>query len=146
DLLSFRQCELFVNYMANPVKRFATAGNIDEQLEELFGTDEFRNVGSLYGDDRERFLHDLYERQLQEQCGFDYVQSFGMKNMAGHITYYLFYGTRNTKGLQLMKDAMWRLDPGGGYRFSDRLAGQDILFDESVMVTGPLREALLRHF
>ncbi|MFK4020890.1 hypothetical protein [Streptomyces albogriseolus] len=45
-----------------------------------------------------------------------------------------------------MKDAMWKVDPGGGFQFSDRLAGQDVLFTEEAVDTEPLRQALLERY
>jgi hypothetical protein len=44
-----------------------------------------------------------------------------------------------------MKDAMWKVDPGGGEKFSDVLGGQDVLFQAEVD-TRPLQEDLARHF
>jgi hypothetical protein len=41
---------------------------------------------------------------------------------------------------------MWKADPGGGYRFSDQLAGQDVLFIEDELDTNPLRSQLLQAF
>ncbi|MGB8946178.1 MAG: three-Cys-motif partner protein TcmP [Streptomyces sp.] len=146
DLLSFNGCELFVNYMVDHVNRFATAGNVDRTLEELFGTTDYRNVGQGHAQSRQQFLHDLYERQLTEICKFRYVQSFAMINKTGHIGYYLFHGTRDVKGVELMKNAMWKVDPGGGYQFSDRLVGQDVLFTESEVNTDPLRKAILEKY
>ncbi|MEV7447046.1 three-Cys-motif partner protein TcmP [Streptomyces sp. NPDC091204] len=146
DLLSFSRCELFVNYMVDFVNRFAGAGNVDHHLTELFGTDEYKHAASLRGKERQQFLHDLYQRQLSEVCGLTYVQSFAMINRTGHIGYYLFHGTRDVKGVELMKDAMWKVDPGGGFTFSDRLAGQDVLFTEVDIDVTPLRAALLREF
>ncbi|MGZ3100141.1 three-Cys-motif partner protein TcmP [Streptomyces sp. H72] len=146
DLLSFASCELFVNYMVDHVNRFATAGNVDHHLDDLFGTSEYKNVGATAGQSRQQFLHDLYERQLSEVCKFRFVQSFAMINKTGHIAYYLFHGTRDVKGVELMKDAMWKVDPGGGFQFSDRLAGQDVLFTESAVDTEPLRQALLERY
>ncbi|WP_170213142.1 three-Cys-motif partner protein TcmP [Catellatospora citrea] len=143
NLMAFDRCELFVNYMVNPVVRFATAENIDDCLKGLFGTTEFLKAPAQ---GREKFLHDLYERQLKDVCKFSFVRSFGMKNKTGNTIYYLFYGTRSLKGLEIMKDAMWKIDPGGGYRFSDRLAGQDILFTEEDLIPGPLRNALASRF
>jgi hypothetical protein len=52
----------------------------------------------------------------------------------------------NLIGLSRMKDAMWKVDPGGGLRFSDRLAGQDVLFRDDAVDVGPLRSALLHQF
>ncbi|WP_439081005.1 three-Cys-motif partner protein TcmP [Streptomyces sp. WL006] len=146
DLLSFPRCELFVNYMVDSVNRFATAGNIDHVLDELFGTTEYKKAGSVRGQTRHQFLHDLYQRQMSEICDFPHVQSFAMINRTGHIGYYLFHGTRDPKGVELMKEAMWKVDPGGGYKFSDRLAGQEVLFTEMGVDTTPLRLALLQEF
>ncbi|WP_433417539.1 three-Cys-motif partner protein TcmP [Microtetraspora malaysiensis] len=147
DLLASPRCELFVNYMVDSVNRFAGAGNVDHHLTELFGTDRYKEAANpANGQSRQQFLHDLYENQLKSVCGFSFVQSFGMINKTGHIGYYLFYGTRDVKGLELMKDAMWKLDPGGDYRFSDRLAGQTVLFIEDMLDVRPLRDAILTTF
>jgi three-Cys-motif partner protein len=144
-LLSFDRCELFVYFNYNTVNRFATAGNIDSHLTSLFGTDEFKGVAGLKGANRKAFLHDLYQTQLINVCGFPYVQSFEMIKSTGHTGYYLFYGTRNIRGIQVMKEAMWKVAPGGDYMFSDLLAGQDVLFTPTVD-TLPLQAELARHF
>jgi hypothetical protein len=91
------------------------------------------------------YLRKVYEKQLKERAGFPYVQSFTMINSTGNVGYYLIHGTRHTKGVELMKDAMWKIDPGGGNTFSDRLAGEQVLFvlDPDLR---PLRDALLRHY
>lgn len=144
-LATFDRVELFVNMIMNTAKRFATSGQIDRSFDELFGTAAYKQAEGLSGRDRITLLHDLYAAQLVEECGFQYVQSFEMINMQGHTSYYLFYGTNHLTGLKRMKDAMWKADPGGGYRFSDRLAGQDVLFEE-VVNTKPLADELLRVF
>jgi three-Cys-motif partner protein len=144
-LLSFNRCEVFVYFDFNTVNRFANAGNIDDSLAELFGTDLFMQAAGLSGEDRKSFLHDLYQSQLTEVCGFQFVKSFEMINETGHTGYFLFYGTRNLKGLEVMKDVMWSVDPGGGQRFSDKLAGQDVLF-EAAADTRPLQRDLAEHF
>jgi len=145
-LVESPKCELFVNMIMNTAKRFATSGLIDRSFEELYGTDEFLGAEGLTGRDRIMFLHDLYARQLHDVAGMTYTQSFEMINRQGHTSYFLFYATRAVEGLRAMKDAMWQADPGGGYTFSDRLAGQDVLFTELAIDPGPLRSALLTHF
>ncbi|NKQ54974.1 three-Cys-motif partner protein TcmP [Amycolatopsis sp. K13G38] len=144
-LLSFDRCELFVYFDFNTVNRFANAGNIDDRLTELFGTDLFKQARGLTGAERKAFLHDLYQSQLVEVCGFSYVKSFEMVNSSGHTGYFLFYGTRNIKGLEVMKDVMWTVDPGSGEKFSDILAGQDVLFQAEVD-TRPLQQDMAQHF
>jgi hypothetical protein len=78
--------------------------------------------------------------------GFRYVNSFEMVHNNGHTGNLLIYGTRNLKGMQVMKDAMWKVDPGGGITFSDRLAGQEVLFSGAGVDLVPLRQALLKKF
>lgn len=140
------KCELFVNMIMNTAKRFATCGRIDASLADLYGTNQFTQAEGLTGRPRIEFLHDLYAHQLRGQCKFPYMQSFEMVNKGGHTSYYLFYVTRDLAGLRSMKAAMWKADPGGGYRFSDQLAGQDVLFIEDELNTRPLRSQLLQEF
>ena len=145
-LLAFDTCEVLFTFMFDHVNRLITEEKVSDHLNGLFGTDAYREAAGLTGEQRKTFLHDLYQRQLQARCGFTYVKSFEMMGYNGHTGYYLVHGTRNLVGLSRMKDAMWKVDPGGGLRFSDRLAGQDVLFRDDNVDVGPLRTALLRHF
>lgn len=145
QLLNFDKCEVFVYFDYNTVNRFAAAGNIDARLTELFGTDRFKEAAGLSGEPRKQFLHDLYQQQLNDVCKFPYVKSFEMINRTGKTGYFLFYGTRSVRGLGVMKEAMWKVDPGGGYHFSDRMAGEDVLFELGAD-TAPLQAELARAF
>lgn len=146
DLLNYPSTEVFVNFMVGHVQRFIERDGQERAMSGLFGMD-VREVLDGYEEqgDRVEHLRAVYARQLQERAGFDYVQSFGMINRTGNIGYYLFHGTRHRKGVELMKDAMWKVDPGGGNRFSDRLAGENVLFMPEPNLV-PLRKALLQHF
>jgi len=145
-LVEAPKCELFVNMIMNTAKRFASSGQIDDSLGELYGTDAFKQAQGLEGRERIVFLHDLYAEQIRTQSKLPYVQSFEMVNVHGHTSYFLFYATRAAEGMRAMKAAMWKADPGGGFRFSDRLAGQDVLFSEGALDVEPLRHDLLRRF
>jgi three-Cys-motif partner protein len=145
-LLAFDTCEVLFTFMFDYVNRFITQEKVSDHLNKLFGTDEYRRAAGLSGEPRRTFLHDLYQRQLRTHCEFTYVKSFEMIGYNGHTGYYLFHGTRSLTGLSRMKDAMWKVDPGGGFRFSDRLAGQDVLFRDDAVDVGPLRRALLQRF
>jgi hypothetical protein len=87
----------------------------------------------------------VYERQLKEVIGFDYVQSFGMVIETGNVGYYLVHGTRHPEGVRKMKAAMWGVDPGGGYRFCDRTAGMNVLFEAEPDLR-PLRVAMIHKY
>jgi three-Cys-motif partner protein len=144
-LLAFNKCELFIYFDFNSANRFAGKGaGVNHLFEALFGCDEFYDAPAT-GPERGRFLHDLYERQLKEVCNFAHVRSFRMVHKRGHTNNYLFFATRNTQAFDRMKYAMWKAAPGGDYSFADRLADQDVLFDESADTT-PLQRALLEQF
>jgi three-Cys-motif partner protein len=146
DLLAYPHTELFVNFMVGHVQRFITRDGQEHAMRDLFGID-VRSVLKGYTGDADRIEHlkEVYVRQMHNRIGFDYVQSFAMVNRTGNIGYYLFHGTRHEKGVKLMKHAMWKVDPGGGYTFSDRFAGQNVLFTLEPNLR-PLRNELLRHY
>ncbi|GMA19774.1 three-Cys-motif partner protein TcmP [Arsenicicoccus piscis] len=136
--------ELFIYFDFNSVNRFATAGNVDSHFDTLFGCEDYRLAPSG-GMERQTFLHDLYESQLRSMCGFEYVRSFGMINQRGHTGNYLFFCTNHLLAYDRMKAAMWKLSPSGDYRFDDRLAGRQVLF-ENEADTAPLQVELAQHF
>ncbi|WP_071288493.1 three-Cys-motif partner protein TcmP [Mycolicibacterium llatzerense] len=144
DLVSHPSCELFIYFDFNSVNRFANAGNVDPLLTALFGCDDYKNAPPA-DQGRAQFIHDLYERQLRNECDFAHVCSFEMVNQSGHTGSYLFFCTRDDQAYDRMKEAMWKLAPGGGYKFDDRLAGQQVLFEDEAN-TGPLQDELAQHF
>ena len=144
DLVGHKSCELFVYFDFNSVNRFANAGNVDPHFTALFGCDEYK-YAPAESPERAQFIHDLYERQLRKECNFAHICSFKMVNEGGHTGSYLFFCTRDDQAYDKMKQAMWALAPGGGYEFSDRLAGQQVLFGDEAN-TGPLQDELARHF
>jgi three-Cys-motif partner protein len=146
ELLSYPQSEVLVNFMVGHVQRFIGRDGQESAMRSLFGIDVSEVLDGYNGQaDRVEHLRSVYERQLKERVGFDNVQSFAMINNSGNVGYYLFHGTRHRKGVELMKDVMWKLDPGGGFKFSDRMAGQAVLFTPDPDLR-PLRIELLRYF
>lgn len=130
-LLAYNKCEVFVNFMIDHVNRFVAFDKVQASLQELFGTtSEHLPPDDLVGDARRQFLIDLYSQQLKGRAGFTHVVDFQMIDDRNRPLYHLFYGTRSLTGLDKMKQAMWKVDPGGGVRFSDRLAGSLVLFGD----------------
>jgi three-Cys-motif partner protein len=119
EILKHPSCEVLVNFMYEEVNRFLTHSAQPENFNAFFGTSEWRGCVGLSPRERNRCLHDLYGRQLRESAGAKFVRSFEMKNDAGVTDYFLFYGTKSLKGVQKMKEAMWKVDPTGEFRFSD---------------------------
>lgn len=144
-LLAYPKAELLIYFDFNNINRFATAGNVDEHLTALFGTDRYKDAPPAGAPGRHEFLHDLYESQLKAICSFAHVRSFAMLNETGHVGNYLFFGTRNLKAFDKMKQSMWRVAPAGDFRFEDRLAGEPVLFEAQPDFM-PLRHGLQHHF
>jgi three-Cys-motif partner protein len=146
ELLAYPKTELFVNFMVGHVQRFIGRAGQEDAIRSLFGMTPAEVLADLEaGDDRLEHLREVYGRQLKERIGFEYVNSFAMKNKTGNVSYILYHGTRHPKGVKLMKAAMWKVDPGGGNVFSDRLAGEDVLFQAEPDLK-PLRVAMLSKF
>jgi three-Cys-motif partner protein len=145
DLLTYPQTEIFVNFMVGQVQRFIERDGQERAMRELFGLDVQGILADFDGEDRIEHLRQVYARQLEERVGFTYVQSFAMINKTGNIAYYLLHGTRHLKGVELMKDTMWKIDPGGDFTFSDRLADQNVLFVPDPDLK-PLRKNLLDRY
>lgn len=144
-LTDYPKAEMLVYFAHEFVYRFCGSGEVDESLDELFGTQDYRGAGSLSGAPRSQFIHDLYKQQLHDECGFPYIQSFAMYDHRGKRLYDLYYCTREPIGLDRMKQAMWSIAPSGDFSFRDRFANQDVIFAESVDTT-PLQHELLTAF
>ena len=55
-----------------------------------------------------------------------------MRNNKDVVDYYLFYATNNIRGLEKMKEAMWKVDESGEFTFSDATnRNQMVLFEKT---------------
>lgn len=150
ELLSADKCEVIFNFMFDAVNRFVNDDRpgIANTFADLFGTtgEEHREAGVLAGEERKEFLRDLYVSQLKQVAKFTHVRPFEMMDIDRNRTaYYLMYGTRHARGLRAMKEAMWKVAPIDGIRFSGFAGDQPMLFElEPDFV--PLRRALCENF
>lgn len=144
DLLVDQGCELFVLFSYNAIQRWTTFAGTRHSLTELFGTTDFQLAPT--GNGRKPFLRDLYARQIREICRFPYVLDFEMVNDSNRTSYFLFYATRHPKGVELMKEAMWKVDPNDGRMFSDLTADLEALIDPAEFHAGKLQDLLSAQF
>lgn len=124
EILANESCEILFNFMYEEINRFISHPNHPADFDRLFGTHTWIGVPAA-GDSHARrvFFHDLYVRQLKEAAGARYVRAFEMRNKHDATDYFLFFATNSRKGIQKMKEAMWRVDESGGFQFSDATAG-----------------------
>ena len=143
-LLNQRRCEAFITFMVDAINRFLEhpKDKVVEHIVEAFGTDEAIRIAEAPGD-RITNLRKLYQRQLQRVAKF--VRYFEMRDRQDRTQYYLFFATNNDLGHIKMKEAMWRVDPEGAFRFSDATnPNQLVLFEQDT--TPMLVPDLRKHF
>ncbi|MCH7888676.1 MAG: three-Cys-motif partner protein TcmP [Proteobacteria bacterium] len=120
EVMSRPSCEVLVTFMYEEINRFIGHPDQEKNFDAFFGTKEWGTAMTLADPrSRNRFLHDLYLRQLREAAGARYVRSFQMRNDKDVTDYYLFFGTKNLLGMAKMKEAMWKVDESGEFTFSD---------------------------
>jgi three-Cys-motif partner protein len=112
-------CEILVTFMYEEINRFLNHPDHVETYDLLFGTREWRKVMEIDNPaERRRAIHDIYRDQLKN-AGVEHVRSFEMLNQGNRTDYFLFFGSHNLRGLEKMKEAMWKADPLGTFQFSD---------------------------
>jgi hypothetical protein len=117
-MLKCKKCEVLVTFMSGFVRRFNDELR-EDALDELFATDDWRKIRDITNpEDREKFLLQLYESQLKKLGGAEFVRSFGMIGPSNQTIYYLVFATKHLKGLEVMKDAMWKVDRTGSFSFN----------------------------
>jgi hypothetical protein len=117
-LLDNPGCELFVSFMVDSINRWLAhpAENIRAHIRDAFGSD--RPFGlTEKSTDRASALTDLYREQLRTIARF--VRSFELRDRNDRVVYHLFFASKNSLGHRKMKEAMWKVDPLGEFRFSD---------------------------
>jgi hypothetical protein len=140
DLIKRPSTEILVNFMFEEINRFIDHPDQGHNFDGLFGCDEWRQAGSRAGAARKKFIVDLYRDQLSQHAGARHVRSFEMRNQRNATDYFLYFASNNRLGLSKMKEAMWKVDPGGGFIFSDATNfDQPVLFQPE-----PDRHALRR--
>ena len=129
-LLNNPSTEVFINIMVNYVNRFATHPDATDRdhVKNLLGAtdEEINNVVS--SSDRILAFRQLYQSKLRQYARF--VRFFEMRDYNNNVIYYLFFAGNHPRGHAKMKEAFWKVDSQGGFRFSDRTdPNQPVLFE-----------------
>lgn len=123
-LLSNPRCEVLITFMSQPIARFVSQWA--EILAKLFGrADAAKEIHEAT--DAELAAVQLYDQALRSSAKF--VRYFEMANRSDRSIYRLFFASNHPLGHEKMKEAMWKADESGQFRFSDGIdPGQRILF------------------
>jgi three-Cys-motif partner protein len=146
-LLDFPRCEVLFFLPLSFVHRFVGRDGQENALNSLFGCEDWRAAIELEGAERRAYLLRLFEIKLAESAGVKHVRSFQLRTQDGE-DYRLVFGLGHRKGLEIAKDAMWKVDPvsGTSYRATTE-SGQEVLFAPGEFVdTKPLLAELRSRF
>ena len=128
-LLCHQRCEAFITFMVDAINRFLEhpEDKVVQHIVDAFGGDEAVKIAKGSGDRIAR-LRELYQSKLLGVA--KYVRFFEMRDRQDRPQYYLFFATNHELGHLKMKEAMWKVDPDGDFRFSDATnPGQLVLFE-----------------
>jgi three-Cys-motif partner protein len=114
--------EVLITFMASRLRRFLDEFH-EPAIDELFGSTDWREARKLSGDRRVQFLLKLYTRRLAEATAAKYVMTFEMVGRDSNPIYWLVFATKHPRGCEVMKEAMWKVDSSGLYRFFDAAEG-----------------------
>lgn len=122
-ILRHPQSEVYISFMYDWISRFRREPSLEEHFDELFGCRDWREAIPLTDpSERRDFFFDLYSRQLRAAGAFNVLQFELFK--ANRLIYAIFFGTKHLTGCDKMKEAMWRVDRTGEYRFRGRRGEQ----------------------
>ncbi len=145
-LFHYPKTELLINMMYEEMNRFRGTAEFQKHLDSFFGGPSWKAAFAVADrNERRRAVIDLFKRRLLE-AGAKYVQAFEMRNDRNQTDYLLFFGTQSEVGLEVMKQAMWKVDSSGAFTFSDHT------YSKGPMLIGPqpdyglLRRQLLERF
>jgi three-Cys-motif partner protein len=151
--------EVIVTFGTNFLTRFGGLEQHARTGDAAFGDDDWRAVTEQLPQEKKTFLVTSY-RQALVRAGFEYTLVFELVDESGHPLF-LVFGTCSPKGLKVMKDAMWKVDPIEGVRYRDpRDPSQELLefdfeptigglrrmIEEKLRTDGPASVEQLRHF
>jgi three-Cys-motif partner protein len=127
--LTFDRCEALIFLPLNYLVRFVGRDGQENAMNSLFGSERWREAIQLEGEERGAFLLGLFEEQLGNQGNVKHVRSFALRTADGN-DYRLVFASPHDKGLELIKDAMWSVDPVEGTRYIATRSedGQEVLF------------------
>ncbi|MBA7637785.1 hypothetical protein ES703_45434 [subsurface metagenome] len=104
SILSLPRTEIFFTFMTQSISRFLALPNVEEALDELYPTSEWRQILNR-SEERDQALKDLYIKCLHKIAGVKHTWAFSVStDKKYHTLYYLIHATNNIDGHKIMKE------------------------------------------
>ena len=115
---SHERIDMLINFNYLDLNRWLPDTSKHTTVNDLYGSSRWRPALRLEGEERRNFLIGEYGQALLE-AGWRST-NFEMINNNNQTQYYLFFGARHPRGMEVMKQAMRSVSPDGLFRYSDR--------------------------
>ena len=113
DLLSTYGSEIIINFMFDFINRFIGKPELENCLNGFFGSNEWKHANNLSGIEREKYLVDLFKRNIKSITKAKYVFAYRLCYPNKNQTYYyLIHLTNHIDGITLMKSAFASINNG----------------------------------
>ncbi|MFW6173010.1 MAG: three-Cys-motif partner protein TcmP [Promethearchaeota archaeon] len=125
DLLRIPKVEVFITFMARDIYRFLESSKHKISIEELYGTDNVKDLLSeKYSTGAEGLLR-LYRDRLHYEAGVKYTLPFEVNaDDKLQTTYYLIHATNHPLGCSRMKEVMFKAGTAGRFGYLGPAQGQ----------------------
>lgn len=131
--------EVLVTFGPPFLTRFGKVSQHQQAGDRAFGGTHWQGVTQQAPGDKSAFLVNAY-RQTLRMAGFEHSLTFEMVDEGGHPLF-LIFGTNGERGLEKMKEVLWKVDPLGGVRYRDPHDPAQALLE---LVAEPDKAALAR--
>ena len=118
-IMAHQKCEVLITFMSGFLNRFKGIDDNIVHIDKLFGTTDWKHeILENTKEGGEEQIVEYYQERLKTVAKF--ARSFEMINKSNQTIYRLIFGTNSFDGLKKMKEAMWKIDENGTFRYSDR--------------------------
>ncbi|HEY4673594.1 MAG TPA: three-Cys-motif partner protein TcmP [Nitrososphaerales archaeon] len=151
-ILSVEKTEVFFTFMSRDINRFLESRHHSQPLDQLFGTDEWKNMLNPDAEKRQEALVELYRKQLSKDAGVKYIWAFRVSHTEKREPiYHLIHASNHIKALLLMKGIMYNQGAEGAFTYfgpDEREYGKDQmrLWTFKELEVKKLQEILLQAF
>lgn len=142
-LLSFRRCELLVNFMYRYVDMAIHRDEQTSNMDSLFGCPDWRSLATIDDpSDRAEATIRLFSSQLRAE----FVTHMYMRGVNKRLKYVLLHATNHKRGRELMKEAMWSIEPSGSFAAYERTNPNQLILISADPELRPLKDRLWSEF
>lgn len=145
-ILRSQKCEVLIYVPLPFIARFIRTSTVEAALDNLYGNSSWKDARTASGKEAETILHQRFLERVRRAAGLAIAFEIDAAPGKGWAGYTLYFGTSNPRGLERMKEAMWRIDPAGGTHFAYSVDPNQLTMFDPTPDLERLEASLRRHF